>query len=157
PGKVTAVSEGMIGTTVVGNMAVGSVGGSITTIPGTTTTTIPGTTTTTIPGTTTTTIPGTTTTVVAAPGGGGTGGGGGTTGGGGGALSRTGVDSARMAWLAGLALLMGLWLVRAARRAPSWGHSAMGNGVTGQLRRSLASGAHRFGRRRLPWEKRGRR
>jgi len=61
-------------------------------------------------------------TVVAATGGGGTGGGGtgggggGTgTGGGGRPLARTGADVARFGWLAGLMLLLGLWLVRAAR------------------------------------------
>ncbi len=44
------------------------------------------------------------------------GGGGGTTGSGtGGALSRTGADSARMVWFAGLALLLGVCLLRASR------------------------------------------
>jgi len=53
-------------------------------------------------------------TVVAGGGGGGNGGGTTTTGGGN-ALARTGAEFARMGWLAGLTLLLGLWLVRAAR------------------------------------------
>jgi hypothetical protein len=37
-----------------------------------------------------------------------------------GALSRTGAEVARMAWLAALAVILGLWLVRAARRTTPW-------------------------------------